>query len=467
MRTKECFIKKVEKMKRFWMAFAAFALIAAALPSCSSNDDPTPPHQEVPVNPEPGPENEAFTVTASNITATDFALSVKPNSYTGNYYVGIVPAAVTAELTGREIAEALVEQDLSDGIDLGAVDNEYIYKGAATIPSLRSLWMFSAGSEVAVVVFGLSASGEILTDVVVETVQLLPLAESDFVLSLGQVTSTTAEVSVTGTPGSSFYIGLFTTEAISSIDKNDLADVIISTFGEDILKSVFTLPEDQDTGRISFSGLSASTSFTFVLFGFDKEKLEVVSATQTQTFTTPAGGDTPVNPGDYAFGTITLSNPTNSSVDMEIVPADATKPYTIMVELADYVDQFASDAQLFSEDLAFYYDYMSSQNITGMTVYQLFDQNDLLYTGSVKGSYGDLEPGTRYCAYAYYMNAEETLDGDIAKAYFTTTGTAAASVKAVRSVRRNYVERPFQVPAVLGAAASCDAVLAPAFGKVR
>ena len=321
--------------------------------------------------------------------------------------------------------------------------------------------MFSAGSEVAVVVFGLSASGEILTDVVVETVQLLPLAESDFVLSLGQVTSTTAEVSVTGTPGSSFYIGLFTTEAISSIDKNDLADVIISTFGENMLKSVYTLPEDQDTGRISFSGLSASTSFTFVLFGFDKEKLEVVSATQTQTFTTPAGGDTPVNPGNYAFGTITLSNPTNSSVDMEIVPADATKPYTIMVEYADYVDQFASDAQLFSEDLAFYYDYMSSQNITGMTVYQLFDQNDLLYTGSVKGSYGELEPGTRYCAYAYYMNAEETLDGDIAKAYFTTTGTAAASVKAVRSVRRNYVERPFQVPAVLGAAASCNAVLAP------
>ena len=86
------------------MAFAAFALIAAALPSCSSNDEPTPPHQEVPVNPEPGPENEAFTVTASNITATDFALSVKPNSYTGNYYVGIVPAAVTAELTGSEIA---------------------------------------------------------------------------------------------------------------------------------------------------------------------------------------------------------------------------------------------------------------------------------------------------------------------------------------------------------------------------
>ena len=110
------------------MAFAAFALIAAALPSCSSNDEPTP-HQEVPVNPEPGPENEAFTVTASNITATDFALSVKPNSYTGNYYVGIVPAAVTAELTGSEIAKALVEQDLSDGIDLGAVDNEYIYKG--------------------------------------------------------------------------------------------------------------------------------------------------------------------------------------------------------------------------------------------------------------------------------------------------------------------------------------------------
>ena len=111
-----------------------------------------------------------------------------------------------------------------------------------------------------------------------------------------------------------------------------------------MLKSVYTLPEDQDTGRISFSGLSASTSFTFVLFGFDKEKLEVVSATQTQTFTTPAGGDTPVNPGNYAFGTITLSNPTNSSVDMEIVPADATKPYTIMVEYADYVDQFASDA---------------------------------------------------------------------------------------------------------------------------
>lgn len=66
-----------------------------------------------------------------------------------------------------------------------------------------------------------------------------------------------------------------------------------------------------------------------------------------------------------------------------------------------------------------------------------------------------LEPGTNYCAYAYYMNPEETLTTSIGKAYFKTTGTAAASVKSVKakaghSLHRNYVERLAERPADLG-----------------
>lgn len=152
-------------------------------------------------------------------------------------------------------------------------------------------------------------------------------------LSIGEVTAATAQISVTGAPGSSFYLGVFTSSSISSFDKSELADVIISAFGEEVLDSVFTMPEDQTMGTVTFSGLTASTSFTAVLFGIDKE----------------------------------------------------------------------------------------------------------------------------------------TLDGDIAKAYFTTTGTATTSVKtkAHRAIR-NYVERPFERPVVLGAAVSNDiAMKAPAFDKVR
>lgn len=153
-------------------------------------------------------------------------------------------------------------------------------------------------------------------------------------LSIGEVTAATAQISVTGAPGSSFYLGVFTSSSISSFDKSELADVIISAFGEEVLDNVFTMPEDQTMGTVTFSGLTASTSFTAVLFGIDKE----------------------------------------------------------------------------------------------------------------------------------------TLDGDIAKAYFTTTGTATTSVKtkAHRSIRHNYVERPFERLVVLGAAVSNDiAMKAPAFDKVR
>lgn len=453
------------------MAFAAVALIVAALPSCGDSDDPATPPQSGTENgdptPGPDPETASFTLAVSNVTTSDFALTVTPKNYTGNYYVAAVSGA--DEYTGEEIAEILVAQDIEDGIDLGLVDNEYIYNGAASIPSLRSLWQFASGANVTVVVFGVSATGEILTDVAVEHVQLQPLAESDFVLSVGQVTSSTAQISVTGAPGSSFYLGVFTSSSIASFDKSELADVIITSFGEEVLDNVFTLPEGQTMGTVTFNGLTASTSFTAVLFGIDEETLSPTSATQTETFTTPAGGDTPVNPGEYAFGTVTATNPTNTTVDLTVVPADPSKPYAVMVEAAGYVNQFTSDAALFAEEMAFYKEVMAAQNITGMTVYQLFEAFEMLYTGSVGGSFSDLDPGTAYCAYAYYMNPEETLDGDIAKAYFTTTGTAAASVKtnAHRAIR-NYVERPFERPVVLGAAVSNDvAMKAPAFGKVR
>lgn len=460
-------------MKKFWMAFAAVALIVAALPSCGDSDDPvTPPQdgtEDVDPNPDPDPDPEtaSFTLAVSNVTTSDFALTVTPKNYTGNYYVAAVSGA--EGYTGEEIAEILIAQDIEDGIDLGLVDNEYVYNGAASIPSLRSLWQFTSGANVTVVVFGISATGEILTDVAVEHVQLQPLAESDFVLSIGEVTAATAQISVTGAPGSSFYLGVFTSSSISSFDKSELADVIISAFGEEVLDSVFTMPEDQTMGTVTFSGLTASTSFTAVLFGIDKETLSPTSATLTETFTTPAGGDTPVDPGEYAFGTVTATNPTNTTVDLTIIPADPSKPYAVMVEAAGYVNQFTSDAALFADEMAFYKEIMAAQNITGMTVYQLFEAYEMLYTGSVSGSYSELDPGTAYCAYAYYMNPEETLDGDIAKAYFTTTGTAATSVKtkAHRAIR-NYVERPFERPVVLGAAVSNDiAMKAPAFGKVR
>lgn len=462
-------LKMLRKMKKFWMAFAAVALIVAALPSCGDSDDPVTPPQDETGNddPNPGTETASFTLAVSNVTTSDFALTVTPKNYTGNYYVAAVSGA--DGFTGEEIAEILVAQDIEDGIDLGLVDNQYVYKGAASIPSLRSLWQFASGANVTVVVFGVSATGEILTDVAVEHVQLQPLAESDFVLSVGQVTASTAQISVTGAPGSSFYLGVFTSSSIASFDKSELADVIISAFGEEVLDSVFTLPEGQTMGTVTFNGLTASTSFTAVMFGIDVEKLSPTSATLTETFTTPAGGDTPVNPGEYAFGTVTAANPTNTTVDLTIIPADESKPYVVMVEAAGYVNQFTSDAALFADEMAFYKEIMAAQNITGMTVYQLFEAFDMLYTGSVSGSYSDLDPGTAYCAYAYYMNPEETLDGDIAKAYFTTTGTATTSVKtkAHRAIR-NYVERPFERPVVLGSAVSNDiAMKAPAFGKVR
>lgn len=446
------------------MAFAAFALIAVALPSCGSDDEPTPPHNVD----NPKPEEKVFTLEVSDITSSDFSLSVTPNGYTGNYYVAVIPGSATEGLTGKEIAEKIVEKDLSENNDLSQADNEYIYNRAATIRSLRSLWLFSAGSKVSVVVFGVSGTGEILTDVVVESVQLLPLAESEFELSVGQVTSSTAQVTVTGKPGSSFFLGVFTTDALSSFDKNELADIIISSFGADILKSIFTLPDDKTMGTVSFSGLTASTSFTAVTFGFDQDKFAATSVTLTETFTTPAGGDTPVNPGDYAFGTVSVANPTDTSIDLVVIPADQSKPYTVMVEAAAYVDQFASDAELFAGEIGFYQDAMAEQGMTGISVYQLFEALDMLYTGSVEGNFPELDPGTAYCAYAYYMNPQDTLDGDIAKAYFTTTGTATASVtaKARRQVR-NYVERRFELPVVLGAAVSSDIAEAAAFGKVR
>ena len=465
-------LKMLRKMKKFWMAFAAVALIVAALPSCGDSDDPVTPPQNgtEDVDPNPDPETASFTLAVSNVTTSDFALTVTPKNYTGNYYVAAVSGA--EGYTGEEIAEILIAQDIEDGIDLGLVDNEYVYNGAASIPSLHSLWQFASGANVTVVVFGVSATGEILTDVAVEHVQLQPLAESDFVLSIGEVTAATAQVMVSGTPGKPFYLGVFLSSDVAAFDPSELADVIISSFGEEVLEDVFSLPEGETSATITYQGLSGDMNYTAVLFGIDPDTISPVSETLTASFKTPAAE---IPTGE--FGTITVSNITDTTIDLKIEPNFLNTPYLLNVEYASYVSQFETDSELFAADMEFFNNLFADQISSYGSLYNMLVAFGILDSGVVEGPYEELDPGTEFCVYTYYMNSEETLNATIAKAYFKTTGTATSSVKSaslkskkgVRSMPRNYVERLNERPVMLGSVAvrNLSRAEAPAFGKVR
>lgn len=437
--------------------FAVLIPLALALPSCSdSNDDPQ--NKEIPDPDGEEPAGAALTLTVRDVTSSTFSMDVKVRSdFKDNYYVGCIEKDyIDDQLSGYSDAEKGMKMALSfvdyacqyqEDVNLGIIDDYYVFSGDASISDLGRMWPLYAGTDYYVVAFGVSSAGVVTTGAFVETVSLPEASASSnrITLSVDVESEWTATGHVAATTSDFYYVDYCEKSTfdtwVNGQGENGLAEAIV----EEICESGYNWRYYVSMGNrdLPFGNgmLYPGTEYVLFAFGIDGGVLRSTDLVKTE-FKTPGDPLVLVDPevSSVPFGSIALSDPTSISLHMEVQPDDPEMPYYVnwgTVSDFRYAGALSSDLALLKYDREFFETLrVAYSNMDGID-YKIFTiLLEVCQTGAcdriLGGSSLPLDSGEEQIAYAYGIDpySGEVLT-KIEKAYLSTTGstTSAAAKK--------------------------------------
>ncbi|MFI3299693.1 MAG: BACON domain-containing protein [Rikenellaceae bacterium] len=225
----------------------------------------------------------SFNVEGITCTSSSIYANVTPENYTGTWYVGCAPTSIFEDTSedgfggdAQYLAEYFMylECDIY-GTDLSVVDYMYVFEGACEGVDLIAGWGGDEGTEYAIIIFGINAVGDILTDVTLVTAATEDAVLNDFTIEcqFNNVTATTVDFAIYPSDQETYYVYSFYTGindffeqggTQASLYKMVLEDNISETGG--IYVGAGDLVEYQGQ-PLTMTNLPASTEIFFVGFG--------------------------------------------------------------------------------------------------------------------------------------------------------------------------------------------------------
>ena len=439
-------------MKKFGMLLMTLLMVVAMLPACSDSDPaPTPEPTPTPA-PEPEPEpadEEPFTLTVKNITATNFDLQVVVNDKNvGNYYVCLMAQwEFDEEFNGdaEVAADAYLLDEMQIGTDFTAVDNKYIFRGSTTVETMGYLWFGVFGnSDFVLLAVGVDAQGQKTTKTVTTTARTLPMPASNLLVTASDITETSATVNATAASDDTrYYLSLFPQWKVEEYsDDNEL-------FG-------WLMPSDYYGENMFYSGskklltgentLESGTEYCIIAFEIDKYNYPTSSIVRTR-FTTEGEprviADIAIP--DVKFGEVEVYDITSTNARIKVTPNDLSMRYIIMSEPKEYVDKFKTDEELLQDDRDMWQWIFETQG-TGLSFFEIVENSTNL---GAKDVYLRLEnypmkPDSDMVAWVYGISLEDcAILTEVVKIPFHTlpaSGTSAAPEQTAFGRRTNCVE---------------------------
>ena len=163
-----------------------------------------------------------------------------------------------------------------------------------------------------------------------------------------------------------------------------------------------------------YDNLSPSTDYYVLAVGLDGKGRQTTEVQLSRLFTTlspAAGPDTPMD------CTIQVNGTTDEGLSVTVTPADKQMTYVGMAGEAEHYAEFPSDAEYLVDDLAFWTEMASAEQMSlveMLSAFGLFLQGDQTYIFPES-----FVPGTLYLAYTYGMDEKGTLTTGMQKVFFT------------------------------------------------
>lgn len=202
------------------LAFAAAALVAFGFASCKGGNSP---------------ENEAYKIEISNITATSAAITVTPADSTVTYYWDILEAAEAAKMTDEQIGTYLKEY-LEEAVEYYknyGYDDVTLADFLITGENSYEYTKLESNTEYAVVAIALDATGASSGKAVRKNFKTLELTEDPvpadmtFDIDVDGITFSSAAVAVTPSNNeATYYWNIFETAEIQGMSDADLCAAI-------------------------------------------------------------------------------------------------------------------------------------------------------------------------------------------------------------------------------------------------
>ncbi len=470
------------QMRRIWILLAIFAMVAIMSPSCSDSNEQPPVNGQEPV-PPPAPDDEAaLTLTVRDVNSSTFSVDVvRRSDFKDNYFVGVIGKNfVDGELGGYSDSEKAMYVALSfvkyavevQNLNLGMVDNFYIFGSDAQIDDLGRMWPLYADTEYYVAAFGLNAEGIITSDVAFETVRLLRAGASanQISFSVDVMGEWAAVANVTTTTSDFYYVDYYEKETFDLWEQNgmtqtDLADAILQEISASGTNWRYYALSGSRSLELKDGMIYPGTDYVLFAFGIDGGSLRSTTPV-TAEFRTAGEPLVLVDPevSTEAFGTIRLSNPTSASLEMTVEPLDPDMPYYVnWGTVADFqaAGALMSDQALLEYDRGYFEALrMAWSNLHGINYKLFIIMQDVCWQGRQSRTIGGgdlpLDSGAQQMAYVYGL---DPLSGrvltKIEKAYLSTlpgeTGSksvkrsgTAADLRTIVHKGVNCVELPFE-----------------------
>lgn len=351
----------------------------------------------------------AFSIALAVDNVTDFEadITATPSDANETYFINCMEAANYEAAGGdTQIAAtwvAYIKQKYSGQY------SKFTTKGNIS----SSLSNLSPNTKYVLFAFGMDSNGNItskLSRLDFTTKEFVPTDNCTFELSASNIQATTMTLNVT--PSSSttrYYIGLVTAAAAAEYTKDGLAAEFISMEEEyDIdwatTPYVFTGAKSLDViDDLSYKPLTASTEYTFVIFGID------TTGKRTTTVTTFNATTAAPAQSDMTFS-MEATDITMNGATVTVTPSSQTEAYFSNIMPYDTYKTATDDNEIISS--------IAEQLGSNMSNY--------LETGAVKYNYEyQLVSNTKYVAYAFGY------DGGATTKLFTyefTTSEAPAGV---------------------------------------
>ena len=322
-------------------------------------------------------------VDSDSITDSSAKITATPSDAAETYFVNCMEAANYEAAGGdTQIASmwvAYIKQQYSGQY------SKFITKGNLS----SSLSNLTPNTKYVLFAFGMDSNGNItskLSRLDFTTKEFVATDDCTFTLSASNIQATTMTLNVTPSSQTTrYYIGLVTAEAAANYTKDGLAAEFISMEEEydiDWATSpyVFTGAKSLDViDDLSYKPLTASTEYTFVIFGIDTTgKRTTTVTTFNATTAAPAQSDMTL---DMAATDITMNGAT-----VTVTPSSQTEEYFANIMPYDTYKTATNDDEIISS--------IVEQLGSNMSSY--------LASGTTKFNYEyQLVSNTKYVAYAF------------------------------------------------------------------
>lgn len=416
-------------MKNFYLLMLVSVLMSAGCSESNGDGGKTPP---------PSGFDGPFALTVSNLRAANFTLDIQVKPEVSNYYVGVISTADAEADYGSDkakVAQAFIDFEKENETNFAEVDDIWIFNGAASVEVFKA-WALVAGTQFNIYVFGIGADGAITTEIV-EAQTTRPeaaLTTATFSVKVSEITDSGAVVSQTATDAHlPYFCDCLVASEIEGMTDDQIVTYVKESYG---IYMVFA----SVVGNYTYDGrgyMDPDTKYYAVAFGYANNADGAVIATSAVSkvaFTTAAGSTEPGDGGapssvvipNVDFGTVTLSNATDNSLTLSIMPNDQEMTYICFLTDQAIYSGFATPEALILDDLNYIADEASDFDETYLGNLEYYLGNGTQENGLLD----ELDPGTTYVAYAYGMSTDgKTVLSRVASSTLATTGVAPASQK--------------------------------------